>query len=126
MVIDSHCHLHDPVFADVPETLRLALAHDVYGAIGVGCDPETNARTLAAAVGAPRGLWACLGFHPDWALTEADLERVEEQVREHHARIVGIGEVGLPWSSLTGAADPAALMRAGRARLDRMLALAAH
>jgi TatD DNase family protein len=126
MVIDSHCHLHDAAFADLPETLRLALAHDVYGAIGVGCDPETNARTLAATVGAPRGMWACLGFHPDWALTEADLERVEEQVREHHGRIVGIGEVGLPWYSLTGAADPGARMRLGQARLDRMLALAAH
>lgn len=126
MVIDSHCHVHDTAFADVPETLRLALAHDVYGAVGVGCDPETNARTLTATVGAPRGLWACLGFHPDWALTEADLERVEQQVREHHARIVGIGEVGLPWYSLTGAADPAALLARGQASLDRMLALAAR
>jgi TatD DNase family protein len=126
MVIDSHCHVHDAAFADVPETLRLALAHDVYGAVGVGCDPETNARTLAATVGAPRGLWACLGFHPDWALTDVDLERVEQQVREHHGRIVGIGEVGLPWYSLAGTTDPAALMARGRASLDRMLALAAR
>jgi TatD DNase family protein len=126
MVIDSHCHVHDAAFADVPETLRLALAHDVYGAIGVGCDPETNVRALAATVGAPRGLWACLGFHPDWTLTDADLERVEQQVREHHGHIVGIGEIGLPWYSLSGAADPASLMTLGRARLDRMLALAAR
>src|SRR5512134_1211900 len=126
MVIDSHCHVHDAAFADVPETLRLALAHDVYGAIGVGCDPETNLRALAATVGAPRGLWACLGFHPDWTLTDADLERVEQQVGEHHGHIVGIGEIGLPWYSLSGAADPASLMTLGRARLDRMLALAAR
>lgn len=126
MVIDSHCHVHDAAFADVPETLRLALAHDVYGAIGVGCDPETNLRVLAATVGAPRGLWACLGFHPDWTLTDADLERVEQQVGEHHGHIVGIGEIGLPWYSLSGAADPTSLMTLGRARLDRMLALAAR
>ena len=127
MVIDSHCHLHDPAFADVPETLRVALAHDVYGAVGVGCDPETNLRTLAAAAGGPRGTWACLGFHPDWtSLTETDLDHVEEQVHEHHGHIVGIGEVGLPWYSLTGASDPASLMTRGRARLDRMLALAAR
>ena len=104
----------------------MALAHDVYGAIGVGCDPETNVRALAATVGAPRGLWACLGFHPDWTLTDADLERVEQQVGEHHGHIVGIGEIGLPWYSLSGAADPASLMTLGRARLDRMLALAAR
>jgi TatD DNase family protein len=125
MVIDSHCHLHDAAFTDVPETLRLALAHDVYGVVGVGCDPETNARTLAAVRGAaPKGVWACLGFHPDWALSDTDLERVEVQVHEHHAHIVGIGEVGLPWYSLNGAADAAGVMARGRARLDRMLALA--
>jgi TatD DNase family protein len=126
MVIDSHCHLHDAAFADVAETLRLGLAHDVYGVIGVGCDPVSNTQVMAAAVTASKGVWACIGFHPDWTLTEADLERVEEQVREHHGRIVGIGEVGLPWYSLSSASDPASLMAQGRARLDRMLALAAR
>lgn len=126
MVIDSHCHLHDPAFADVPETLRLALAHDVYGVIGVGCDHDSNARTLAAAATRSRGVWACLGFHPDWPLADADLERVEQQVHAHHGHIVGIGEVGLPWYSLAEAPDAAARMVRGRQHLDRMLALAAR
>jgi TatD DNase family protein len=124
MVIDSHCHLHDAAFADVRETLRVALAHDVYGVIGVGCDPATNEQALASATRTSRGVWACLGFHPDWTLTDADLDRVERQVAEHHGRIVGIGEVGLPWYSLAGAADGAARLAQGRARLDRLLALA--
>ena len=34
--------------------------------------------------------------------------------------------MGLPWYSLDGASDPATLMTRGRARLDRMLALAAR
>jgi TatD DNase family protein len=126
MVIDSHCHLHDPAFADVPETLRLALAHDVYGVVGVGCDAETNAKALASARTASRGVWACFGFHPDWPLGDAELEQVEEQVWAEHGRIVGIGEIGLPWYSLTGATDPASLMTRGRGHLDRMLALAAR
>jgi len=116
MIIDSHCHMHEPAFADVRETLRVALTFDVWGAVAVGCDAETNARTLAAAAQAPKGVWACLGFHPDWThLTDEDLERVEEQLREHHAHIVGVGEP-----------DAAALMARGRARLDRLLALAAR
>jgi len=127
MIIDSHCHLHAPAFADLRETLRLALAHDVWGVVGVGGDAATNAATLAAAAAAPKSVWACLGFHPDWAqLGAAELERVEAQLAQHHARIVGLGEVGLPWYSLAGAPDAAARMADGRGRLDRLLGLAAR
>ena len=56
MVIDSHCHLYDRRFADLRETLRLSLTHDVWGAVAVGCDAETNARTLAAAAAAPKAV----------------------------------------------------------------------
>jgi TatD DNase family protein len=95
--------------------------------VAVGCDPETNARTLAAAGAAPKSVWACLGFHPDWAhLGDAELERVERQLAEHHHQIVGLGEVGLPWYSLTDAADPLAAMTRGRERLHRLLGLAAR
>ncbi|MBI4246390.1 MAG: TatD family hydrolase, partial [Candidatus Rokubacteria bacterium] len=90
-------------------------------------DAATNETTLAAAAAAPKAVWACLGFHPDWTrLTDAELERVEEQIRLHHARLVGLGEIGLPWYSLEEAADPAALMTRGRQRLDRLLVLAAR
>lgn len=127
MVVDSHCHLHDPAFANLRETLRTALAHDVWGVVAVGVDPDSNARTLAAAAAAPKAVWACLGFHPDRvSLTDGDLERVEAQVSRHHARIVGLGEVGLPWYSLEDAADAATLMARGRERLDRLLGLAAR
>ena len=127
MIIDSHCHLHEPAFANLRAALRASHAHDVWGVIGVGCDPDSNERTLAAAMAEPKAVWACLGFHPDWPqLSEADLETVEFQVTEHQARIVGLGEIGLPWYSLEGAADATALMTRGRARLDRLLSLAAR
>ena len=125
MIVDSHCHLHDSAFRDLREMLVTALAHDVWGVVAVGCDAETNARTLAAAAAAPKSVWACLGFHPDWThLDEGDLERVEQQLAENHHRIVGLGEVGLPWYSLTNAADPGDVIRRGRERLNRLLRLA--
>jgi TatD DNase family protein len=127
MIIDSHCHLHEPAFADVRAALRTSHAHDVWGVVAVGCDPASNERTLAAATAEPKAVWACLGFHPDWSqLNDADLETVEFQVTEHQARIVGLGEIGLPWYSLEGAAGAADLMTRGRARLDRLLSLAAR
>ena len=127
MIIDSHCHLHDPAFADLRETLRLSLTHDVWGTVAVGCDAETNTQTLAAAAAAPKAVWACLGFHPDRTrLTDEDLDRVEEQIAEHHSHIVGIGEIGLPWYCLESAADPGAIMARGRDRLGRLLELASR
>jgi TatD DNase family protein len=127
MIIDSHCHLHDPAFPDALDALREAQSLDVWGVIAVGCDVATNARNLQLAASAPNGVWACLGFHPDQdRLTDADLEAVERQLTEHHSRVVGLGEVGLPWYSLEGKADAAERMARGRARLDRLLALAAR
>jgi len=127
MMIDTHCHLHDPAFADLGDTLRVALTHDVWGVIGVGVDPETNARTLASAASYPKAVWPCLGFHPDRPeLPDEALERVLAQLHEHHSRIVALGEVGLPWYSLEGNPDAAALMTRGRGRLDQLLAVAAR
>lgn len=127
MIIDSHCHLHDPAFADVRETIRTAHTYDVWGMVAVGCDPATNASTLAVAASAPKAVWAALGFHPEWErLTDEDLEQVERQIAAHHPRLVALGEVGLPWYSLEGAADAAEVMARAHARLDRLLALAAR
>ncbi|MBI4608440.1 MAG: TatD family hydrolase [Candidatus Rokubacteria bacterium] len=125
MIIDSHCHLHDPAFADIRETLTRALAHDVWGMIAVGCDPPTNELTLAAAGQHGKAIWACLGYHPEWAqLDAAALEQVEAQVAAYHSRIVALGEVGLPWYRLEGAADAADVMALGIERLGRLLDLA--
>ena len=125
MIIDSHCHLHDPAFAALRETLTRALEHDVWGVIGVGCDPETNERTLQAAAQHGKAIWACLGYHPERVqLDDEALEQVEGQVAAHHSRIVALGEVGLPWYCLEGAANVADLMARGRERLTRLLDLA--
>jgi TatD DNase family protein len=125
VIVDTHCHLHDAAFSDVRTTLARAHEYDVWGVVAVGCDPASNLRTLEAASGHAKLVWPALGFHPEWErLTEADLEAVEAQVTEHHARIVALGEVGLPWYSLCAAADAAALKARGRARLDRLLRLA--
>jgi TatD DNase family protein len=127
MIIDSHCHLHAAAYGDPRETMRIALTHDVWGVVAVGCDPATNEATLAAARALPKAIWACLGFHPDWRqLTGQDLDRVEAQVREHRGRIVALGEIGLPWYSLDGDPDPARRAAEGRAHLDRLLGVAAR
>src|SRR5262245_48404581 len=126
MIIDSHCHLHDAAYADTRQTVELARAHGVWGVVAVGCDPASNERTIAAASVAQKSVWACLGFHPDrLELTDEDLDRVEAQIAEHHPRLAGIGEIGLPWYSLEASDDPVTAMTRGRARFERLLGIAA-
>ena len=125
MIIDSHCHLHDAAYADTRQTVDVARTHGVWGVVAVGCDPVSNERTIAAANAARKSVWACLGFHPDRPeLTDEDLDRVEVQIAEHHPRLAGIGEIGLPWYSLETSADTAKAMMRGRARLERLLRMA--
>lgn len=125
MIIDTHCHLHDPAFRDLRETVTRAIADDVWGIIAVGGDPPTNARTLELAAQHPKAVWACLGYHPEWLrLGEDELDAVEAQVARHQHRVVALGEVGLPWYSLGKASNPAERLARGRERLGRLLDLA--
>jgi TatD DNase family protein len=125
MIIDSHCHLQDPVFVDARGAVSRASEHAVWGIVAVGSDPASNVRTLETAGLNGKLVWPAFGFHPEWGhLTDEDLAAVERQVAQQHARLVALGEVGLPWYSLTDAPDPVALMTRGRERLERLLALA--
>src|SRR5262245_31649520 len=125
MIIDSHCHLHDPAFEDTRGVVMRATEHQVWGVVAVGCDPDTNRRTLEAAAANGKAVWAALGFHPERPdLTDDDLAAVEDQIAANHARIVAIGEVGLPWYSLEDSADAAGVMAQRCARFQRLLELA--
>jgi TatD DNase family protein len=125
VIIDSHCHLHDPTFEDVRGALARATEHDVWGAVAVGCDWETNARTLELATSHGKCVRPAMGFHPDWLkLTDDDLELVEAQVAANHSRLIALGEIGLPWYCLGEAADATEVLTRGRGRLARLLDLA--
>ena len=124
MIVDSHCHLHDPAFADVRSAVVRATEHNVWGVVAVGCDAATNERTLRAAAENPKAVWSAFGFHPEWKLSGDDLAAVEAQIQEHHARLVAVGEVGLPWYGLGAVDDAERIRRQARERLDRMVDLA--
>jgi TatD DNase family protein len=125
MIIDSHCHMHDPAYEDVRGALARASEHGVWGAVAVGCDQESNMRTLEVAASNGKSVRPALGFHPDWLqLTDQDLELVEMQVAANHSRLVALGEIGLPWYCLGQAPDATVVLTRGRQRFFRLLELA--
>lgn len=127
MIIDSHCHLHDPAFTDSRSAVNRAIEHGVWGIVAVGSDPASNIGTLAATAANGKVVWPALGCHPERTeMTDGDVEVVESQIVQHHSRLVALGEIGLPWYSLDGAPDAVSLMARGRQRFARLLGLAAR
>jgi TatD DNase family protein len=100
-MIDCHTHLTDAAFdADRPAVLQRARAAGVERIAVVGQDLAENRAVLAAAE-IHAELLPFLGLHPDRfadraeALAEGEQAAVQALIREHRARITGIGEVGL-------------------------------
>jgi TatD DNase family protein len=97
MLVDSHCHLDFPAFADhVPEVLARARAAGVGRMVTI----STHVRrfhTYRALAEAHAEVFFSVGTHPHHAAEEPDVP-VDEIVRlSHHPRCIAIGEAGLDY-----------------------------
>lgn len=101
LLVDSHCHLDFPDYANELERLLAAMADS-----GVGwalCAGVTLERfpAIVAMVEAHDNLFAGVGVHPDHQ--EGQDPTVEELVSlASHPKVVAIGETGLDYYRLTG------------------------
>ena len=118
MLIDSHCHIHDPQYNfDAKETLARAHANGVNKIIVIGTSPEDNlvAQKFAEA---HDGVYWAYGFHPGELTTELAETTLFQTVRSHDedlatrpvttgprsvsekessSKLVAIGEIGLDY-----------------------------
>jgi TatD DNase family protein len=103
-LVDSHCHLDFPEFADrIPAVLDAMTANDVGHALCVSVTREGFPGVLALAEG-HGNLYASAGVHPDYP--EAEEPSVAEIVRwADHPKVVAIGETGLDYYRLKGDLD---------------------
>jgi TatD DNase family protein len=96
-VIDSHCHLDFKQFnKDRSAVIKNAKEAGVVHVINSGVDYATNKRSLELAK-ADGFISATLGLSPNTldSLTNADLQKLLDQIRENAHCAVGIGEAGL-------------------------------
>ncbi len=97
MLVDSHCHLDFPDFAD---DLDAVMGRAAAAGVGVMLTINTHLtrfeRTLAVAERFDN-VWCTVGIHPHEAGTEpaAEVERLVELSR--HPKVVGFGETGLDY-----------------------------
>lgn len=96
-LIDTHCHLNDPSFADtLPEVISRARAVGVGAVIVPAYDTASLARTAELALLYPGLVYPAYGLHPWYIETQVDFERLESYARREEA--VAIGEIGLDFS----------------------------
>ena len=95
MLVDSHCHLDFPNFAeDLPTVLARARAAGVTRMVTISTR-VAKARTYEALSEAHPEIWHTIGTHPDGAGDEPDVPTEAIVARAQHPRCVGIGESGL-------------------------------
>jgi len=96
MLVDSHCHLDFPDFADrIPELLANMADSHVGIAVCIGVNLEDFPRVLALAEAHPQ-LYATVGVHPEYTdAEEPDIDRLLTEAA--HPKVIAIGETGLDY-----------------------------
>lgn len=96
-IFDSHAHYDDPAFdADRDALLRDVHANGVERIVNIGCDRQTNRRTVELAERYDF-IHAAVGWHPEFAGSWND--EAAEQLRRlaKHPRVRAIGECGVDY-----------------------------
>lgn len=97
MLVDSHCHLDFPDFADeLPEVLRRADAAGV-GLMLTICTHVTRFERVLALAEAHERIYCTVGIHPHEAGKEPEVDAAQLIALASHSKVVGFGETGLDY-----------------------------
>jgi TatD DNase family protein len=93
MLIDTHCHIHEPDFPiDVETAIAAANAADVRKILVVGTDMASSDAAVEFAKNHDN-IWSVIGVHPHESKHGIDgLEKLVD-----NDKVVGIGEIGLDY-----------------------------
>jgi TatD DNase family protein len=97
MLVDSHCHLDFPDFADeLDAVVARARAADIGRIVTISTRVAKHAGLLAIAERFP-DVFCSVGTHPHNAHEELDVTAADLVVRARHPKVVAIGEAGLDY-----------------------------
>src|SRR5690242_20195049 len=97
MLVDSHCHLDFPDFADeLDGVVARAEAAGIGRIVTISTRVREHAGVLAIAERFPR-VYCSVGTHPHHAHEELDVTAADLVRRAQHPRVVALGEAGLDY-----------------------------
>jgi TatD DNase family protein len=97
MLVDSHCHLDFPEFAqELDAVVSRAKAAGVVRLVTISTRVRKHAQVLAIAERFA-DVFCSVGTHPHHAQEETDITAAELVERARHPRVVAIGEAGLDY-----------------------------
>ncbi|MGQ3671099.1 TatD family hydrolase [Xanthobacter sp. TB0136] len=105
MLVDSHCHLDFPDFAEeLPDIVARARAAGVTHCVTISTRLSRFDQVLAIAERF-EGISCSVGVHPMEAANEPDVTAEDIISRTHHPKVVAIGESGLDYHYEPGTRD---------------------
>jgi TatD DNase family protein len=97
MLVDSHCHLDFPDFADTLDAVvARARAADIGRIVSISTRVARHDALVAIAERFP-DVFCSVGTHPHYAHEEPDVTTAELVARTRHPKVVAIGEAGLDY-----------------------------
>lgn len=94
MLVDSHCHLNYPQFADLAGVLARAKGAGV-GLMQTISTKLSDFAEVKALAEAHAEIYCSIGIHPHEAEPHEDISEAELEEAARHPRVIGIGETGL-------------------------------
>jgi TatD DNase family protein len=122
MCIDVHCHIDQFTFEEQERELKKNCV------VGLATSYQSGEILLQLQKQYHNNLKICLGIHPEYPDFFHEYNLVEEQIRKNQNKIVGIGEIGLPYFNLSGKnADERAILLKNAAEIfEKFVILAAE
>jgi TatD DNase family protein len=97
MLVDSHCHLDFPDFADeVDAVVARAEAAGIGRIVTISTRVKRHDEILSISERFP-SVYCSVGTHPHYAHEELDVTRADLVERTRHPKVVAIGEAGLDY-----------------------------
>ena len=95
MLVDSHCHLEFPDFADELDAVVARAGEAGVGTMVTICTKVREFARVLAVAERFENVWCSIGLHPHEAAAEPELTAGRLIELAAHPKVVGIGETGL-------------------------------